>query len=271
MSVFYEVPPPSVPEFWTTVPKVTFAIGGWLWVLSYFLLAYETFRSKSYGMPIFAMANNFAWEIVYGCYFQDLWSKQIVGIIWAIVDTIIVYGTIKYGRNEWKHTPVVEKHLGKIVILFIAWCLWGHFAFMNWYFDYNIAHKQGKFYLGVEGPDPTELKFWAGEIAQMTLSATSLMQLIMRQHTGGVTWAICLERATRFIGSSFQPHGHLTLAWYYWPEAHGYYMSPPGVFMWVTSVVCDVVYPFVFYRIRQTERQLPDGRRVPGNTVLKDD
>ncbi|PWY80555.1 hypothetical protein BO70DRAFT_362506 [Aspergillus heteromorphus CBS 117.55] len=190
MPTFYEVPPPHVPEFWTTIPKITFPVGAWLWVLSYILLARETFRSKSYGMPIFAMANNFAWEIIYGFFYQDLLSKQIVSTIWAIVDAIMAYGTVKYGRNEWKHTPIVERNLGKIIIAFLAWCLWGHWAFMNWYLNYNIAHKKGKFYLGVEGPDQTELKWWSGEIAQMTLSVTSLMQLIMRQHTGGVTWAI---------------------------------------------------------------------------------
>ncbi len=53
-------------------------------------------------------------------------------------------------------------------------------------------------------------------------------------------------------------------AWYFWREAHEYFMSPFGVFLWGTGLVCDLVYPFFFYQIRKTEKVLPDGSRVRG-------
>lgn len=190
MAVFYEVPPPHVPSYWVHVPKITFPIGGWLWVLCYILIARENLRSKSYGMPLFALANNFAWEVVYAFFFVDIWQKQLVFAIWVVVDAIIVYGTMKHGGNEWMHTPIVKNNLGKIILLFTIFCLLGHWAFIRWWFDYGIGKKPGKFYLGVEGIDTTELKFWSGEVCQMVLSAASLAQLVVRQHTGGVSWAI---------------------------------------------------------------------------------
>ncbi|USW59769.1 Putative terpene cyclase PaxB [Septoria linicola] len=185
-----ELPPPEVAERWSQVLKPTFVIGGWLWILSYILLARENTRSKSYGMPLFALANNLAWEMVYAFYFHDVWFKRLVFVIWVFLEVPIVYGTMRNSKHEWSHTPVVRDHIGKILLTLTLWCALGHWSFLHWWFNWNISSKKGKFYRGVEGPDPTELKWWSGEFCQMTLSLTSLVQLITRQHTEGVTWAI---------------------------------------------------------------------------------
>ena len=50
----------------------------------------------------------------------------------------------------------------------------------------GIGKKVGK---GV-GADMTELGFWSAGVAQAYLSAASLTQLVLRQHTGGVSWGI---------------------------------------------------------------------------------
>ena len=52
--------------------------------------------------------------------------------------------------------------------------------------------------------------------------------------------------------------------WIFWREAHEYVMSPFGVFLWATSTTCDLVYPFVLWRVQQTERVLSDGKKVSG-------
>ena len=147
-------------------------------------------RSKSYGMPLFALANNLAWELIYSFYFVDVWFKRIVFTVWVMVEIPIVYGTILNSQNEWSETPIVRRHFKKILFGLVLWCAIGHWAFIHWWFRWNIAPKKGKFYLGVEGPDPTELKWWSGEFCQMVLSVMSLVQLVIRQHTEGVTWAI---------------------------------------------------------------------------------
>lgn len=81
---------------------------------------------------------------------------------------------------------------------------------------------------------------------------------------GSLTEILFEKRATRFVGTTVQPHLHFLWGWWVWPEAHGFCMTPPGLFLWVTAVVCDVVYPFVFWRVRKSERVLADGRKVPG-------
>jgi hypothetical protein len=53
-------------------------------------------------------------------------------------------------------------------------------------------------------------------------------------------------------------------AWYFWREAHEYFMSPFGIFLWGTGFVCDLIYPLVLYEVQRTEKVLPDGSRVRG-------
>jgi hypothetical protein len=55
--------------------------------------------------------------------------------------------------------------------------------------------------------------------------------------------------------------------WLYWREAHEYFMTPFAIFLWGSALVCDLIYPFVFYRIRKTERVLADGSKVPAGKV----
>ena len=54
------------------------------------------------------------------------------------------------------------------------------------------------------------------------------------------------------------------LLWWYWPEAHGFFVHPFGVFLAITCTGCDVVYPFILAHVRKTEQRLPDGRLVAG-------
>ena len=75
-------------------------------------------------------------------------------------------------------------------------------------------------------------------------------------------------RATRNLGSMTGMYMHYGWAWYFWREAHEYFMSPFGIFLWATGLVCDLIYPFVFYHIRKTEKVLPDGRKVRGASVI---
>ena len=41
-------------------------------------------------------------------------------------------------------------------------------------------------------------------------------------------------------------------------------MSPFGIFLWGTGLVCDLIYPFVLYQVQKTEKVLLDGSRVRG-------
>lgn len=53
--------------------------------------------------------------------------------------------------------------------------------------------------------------------------------------------------------------------WYFWTEAHEYFMSPFALFLWVTSLICDCIYPYVLWQVQRTEKTLESGRKVRGD------
>jgi hypothetical protein len=189
---FNDVPPPHVSLWFGPVYNATFQFAGASWTLCYILIALEGFRTKSYGMPLFALANNFAWELVYALFVVDSLREKIAMTIWMLIDIPIIYSTLRYGTNEWVHAPTIKRNLGKILLSLMTMCAGAHWSFASWWIGTGIAMKNGKFYRGVEGPDLTEMSFWAVSFCQVIVSTTSLAQLIVRQHTGGASWAIWL-------------------------------------------------------------------------------
>jgi hypothetical protein len=102
----------------------------------------------------------------------------------------LIYGTVKFAKNEWHHSKAVARNMAPILAVLTAGMALGNFAFVKWWFDYSVCEKKGKVYNGVEGPDTTELGFWSAAFGQALLSVASLSQLVVRQHSGGVSWGI---------------------------------------------------------------------------------
>lgn len=70
------------------------------------------------------------------------------------------------------------------------------------------------------------------------------------------------NRICRTIGTIFGMGVCNAILWYYWPEAHGFFLNPLGIFLCGTALLCDMVYPFALWQVRKTEVALPDGRLV---------
>jgi hypothetical protein len=141
-------------------------------------------------MPLFALAFNFAWEVIYGLFVAETPLEQTVFSVWMLLDLGMVYGLLLYGKEEWNHAPLLKKHLGKVFVVMVVWCTIAHGTFAKWWIDNDIGKREGKFYKGRVGPDTTELGFWSVLVSQVYLSIASLAQLMTRQHTGGVSWSI---------------------------------------------------------------------------------
>jgi hypothetical protein len=185
-----DTPPPHVSPHYLPITNTLLQTGGSLWTLCYILLTLESFRSKTYGMPLFALAYNFAWEFIYAFYVAEMPLERAVFGIWCLLDSGMVYGIVKYGKNEWKHAPFIERHLGAIFWAMMVWCCAGHWASAKWWIENDVGMKEGKYYFGRVGPDTTELGFWSAAVSQAYLSGASLGQLLIRQHSGGVSWGI---------------------------------------------------------------------------------
>ncbi len=79
---------------------------------------------------------------------------------------------------------------------------------------------------------------------------------------GGIDQLTCFYRFTRAVGSFLGLTLNYFWGWYFWPEAHGYFINPFAIFLWATGLLCDLLYPFVLWQVRKTEIVLEDGTKV---------
>jgi len=79
-------------------------ISGIAWTVVYIGLIRNGFKYKTYGMPLFALALNIAWEGIYT--FNDIFVhpaldsvQTYVNLIWFALDVVIVITYFKYGKQ----------------------------------------------------------------------------------------------------------------------------------------------------------------------------
>ncbi|EJD41449.1 hypothetical protein AURDEDRAFT_115506 [Auricularia subglabra TFB-10046 SS5] len=246
-----DIPPAHVPAHVVPVSNIMLQTGGALWTLCYILLIRASNRTKSYGMPLFALALNVGWEIVYGLLVAEEPLERTGFQVWLLVDVGLVYGLLTHGRAEWAHAPLVRRHLGTIFAGLCAACVLGHWSFVRWAFDSGIGAHRGKTYAGTPSADTTEMGFWSAAVCQVVLSAASVAQLLVRGSTRGVSWGVW---ASRTLGSVVGFNVYYGFRWWYWPEGHDYVVTPFGLFLASAGLCADLIYPVIFAHIRANER-----------------
>ena len=115
----------------------------------------------TYGMPLPALSLNIAWEFIFSLYVSETLLEKSVFSIWLLIDLGLVYGMLKYGREEWKDRPWVGRWLGSVFWSATAWCTMGMWAFCRWWIEERVGGGRiGKVYRGVKGEvDTTELGY----------------------------------------------------------------------------------------------------------------
>jgi len=261
----HDVLPPHVDPSIRTVNDGCLAVGGVTYTICYVLMTRQSIRDRTYAMPLFPLALNFAWEIVFALFVAEEVREQAIFTIWMIIDLGLVYALVRYGAHEWKHAPVVGRHIGKIFAVMLAWWCIALYAVSAWWTDRAnpVNPKAGKMYMGVKGIDTDELGYWTALIAQVFLSVMSLAQIVVRGNSGGSSYAIW---TTRFVGSLSGLNLNYGYCWWVWPEAHLYAANPIAVVMMVTWVLADLAYLVVLHDVKQTEVVLGSGRKVKGGS-----
>lgn len=80
-------------------------ISGVAWTIVYLSLIQTGFKNKTYGMPLFALALNLAWEAIYTVYGINSDTGNIqtwVNLVWCMFDIAILYSYLKYGREDFE-------------------------------------------------------------------------------------------------------------------------------------------------------------------------
>ena len=112
------------------VKLILIVVSGLCWTIVYIEGIRIGFRDKSYAIPFYALALNFAWETLYtffGFRINGVNVQNIFNAVWLIFDIGILYTYFKFGqkyfRTGWKdpsaHRDGAEK------ILFLAWSILG--------------------------------------------------------------------------------------------------------------------------------------------------
>ncbi|KAK3496250.1 hypothetical protein B0T13DRAFT_400707 [Neurospora crassa] len=255
-----DVPPAHCPSWVVPTSTALLGIGVLFWDATYILMTRRALATKTYGMPLLALAFNVSWELVYAFYVSEMILEKLGFAFWLLLDIGLIYTTVRFGPEAWRHTnPWVGRNIGWLFALMTAVGCVGHYAFAAWWMSEphrGSGDKTGKFWAGQDAYDATEVAFWSAAVCQLAGSAGSLAMLITRGHSGGTSYLIWLCRALgTLIGLVFAN----VFLWWFWPEAHGFVFSPFAVFLWGTSLVCDIMYPFVLWQVRRSEVLLPDG------------
>lgn len=99
----------------STVEACLVGLSGLSWTLVYLITIKKDFADQTYGMPLAALAINFAWEFRYSlfCYTLndiDLFI-QIINTIWCVFDAVIVYTIFKFGPKAYSEE--YQRHIGR--------------------------------------------------------------------------------------------------------------------------------------------------------------
>lgn len=108
-----------------TLKLILTVISGVCWTIVYIEGIRVGFRDKSYAIPFYALALNFAWELLYtffGFRINGITVQNIFNAVWFTFDVGILFTYFKYGH---KYFRAGLKDLSANKSAFIAWSILG--------------------------------------------------------------------------------------------------------------------------------------------------
>jgi hypothetical protein len=97
---------------------------GIFWSLTYILIIRRSFLDRSYGMPMVALCANISWEFIFSFVFApDHVSQRVINITWFLLDTVILFQFLRYGRSEVDNPPKLTFYLTFAYALLTSFCV----------------------------------------------------------------------------------------------------------------------------------------------------
>lgn len=206
---------------------------GLLWIASYILLTRQAFKDHSYGMPIYALCLNITCEITWGFVYGIDPFNTILFALWASVDLFLFYATIKYGKHEWRHAPLVADHLALVCVVMSALGMWMQLAFAS-----EAIPVIGR-----------KVVFYSSWPLQIVIGVGSIEQIVSRSSVRGHSLPIWGTRAVGTLCASLCFVYRLV----YWPERFAYAGEPVAMLLILASLALDAIYPFIYLAVRRNE------------------
>ena len=134
-----------------TIKVALTIISGVCWTIVYVDGIRVGFRDRSYAIPFYALALNFAWELLYTIYgfrTEGVTAQNIFNAVWFTFDVGILYTYFRFGRKHFlvmKDQPLAAA--GGSDLLFIGWSFLGlitafavQFAFLK---EFGVSKAAG--------------------------------------------------------------------------------------------------------------------------------
>ena len=81
------------------------AISDTFWISTYILVIRRCFIDKTFGIPLIALCTNTSWEFIFSFIFPYDTAQLYVNIVWFLLDLVILYQYIKFGKKDFKIFP----------------------------------------------------------------------------------------------------------------------------------------------------------------------
>lgn len=198
-----DIPPAHTPRWVVPVHTACLSVAFLLWSATYVLMTRRSLATRSYGMPLLALATNVSWEMVNLFYVCEMPLEKAGLVLWLVLDAGLVYTTLRFGPDEWRRsssssssrTSWVGRNLAAVFAVATAVGCLCHWAFAVWWLavpgrGWGDGDKAGKWWGGREGYDTTEMAFWSSGVSQLILSYGCLSMLLARGHSGGTGFGI---------------------------------------------------------------------------------
>ncbi|HKP47464.1 MAG TPA: hypothetical protein VJT50_12765 [Pyrinomonadaceae bacterium] len=98
-----------------TIKVLLTVISGVCWTIVYVLAIRVGLKDKSYAIPFYALALNFAWELLYTFYgfkINGLNVQNVFSAIWLTFDVGILYTYFKYGQKYFRSLVINSNAFG---------------------------------------------------------------------------------------------------------------------------------------------------------------
>src|SRR5687768_11232529 len=143
-------------------------VSGLCWTVVYILIIVRSYRDKTYGMPYWALAFNFSWELIFSFLLHtnlpDHQLQIIINRVWLAFDVFILVAYFRHGKKEWPSTVPRSLFIPFSVLVMI----------IGFFFVYLISveldHSKGKY---------------AAFIQNLMMSWLFIAMLIRRRNTSG--------------------------------------------------------------------------------------
>lgn len=203
-------------------------LSGLCWTIVYLELIRKGFKDKTYGMPLFALGLNFAWEVLYsidGLFINKAFipAQNVANVVWAVFDIAILVTYFMYGKKYYPERA--KKYFVSYSIVAIL----------------SSVAMQLAFYLHI---DNVIIASQYSAFAQnAAMSVLFLVMLFQREDTKGQSMIIAVAK---MIG---------TLA----PTILGGFIESFNIYiilMGGVTLVFDIVYIVLLYKRKKEEKTL---------------